>query len=995
VSLVALVCASVTYAQAVAGYGGITGTVTDRSSADGLPDASLVLSNASLGFQRTFTVTDDGIFDMPALVPAAGYSLRVTRKGYVTREITDLRVSIGDTMNLIVVMDQEGSESKAESFHAPLVEDTKNVVSRNVTPQQMDGLPSASRLLNPFVLLAPAVMQDPATGVIAFRGEAVTNTMLTDGIDTTDTFHIRQPGAGVPVAEDAIAEIQTLSAAWPAEMGHSMGGTVNTATRSGTNRLHGDAYDFFTDRNWFATDRHAPGFQDGTRQQQAGASLGGAILPGKVFGFVNFEALNNNAQGLDRITNPVLSNSDGTAIVASNCKATASQCTATINFLNPLLQTTVPRSLAVRTGLAKFDYRPNQANSFTIEGDAQHRGAPNGILNGTVNPDAGAGYNGSYYEDTRYAKAGYTRTVTAGTINEARFGWYKDRLSEYADPALLPSTGLLGLNIAGTNFGANPSYPSALSERRYQFVDNFTLTTGSNTIKLGIDYSRVQDWMYQPANFHGSYDFPSLTAFADDFTNPLHVLKDYSTFSQGFGTATTNLYPRIWSAYAQNTWKASQRFTVTAGIRWEKTLIPQPVNTNSSYYQTGSIGSPNTDFSPRIGLAYKLDDRTVLRVGLGTYYQPFPGELMRLLYTWNGTDQVNLTVDPFRSGSPLFPTIYAPNASIPTGTQDLAFAATKFRNPYSEQGSVEFERELAKGTTLTVGYIDSRGNKLWTLVDQSLLGSTTTAKTYNIENAVGAVTGTYTAQIFTNRTAYAHAYQVENEGFSRYKGLDVQLRAAVGRSLTLHASYTWSHTVDDVSGAPAVGFIPSTVTPGDFRSDQGDSSLDQRHRAVVSWIWQPHVTSSTSAAARFLLNGWQISSIATMASGLPQTPLVVVNGQQFNGMTMTFTNTLNGSDGWQRAPFEAVNSLRMGPEYNVDARITRTLPFSERIQGSLMFEAFNVFNTQYDTSINAIAYTATSGVLKPVAGVGTGTASYDPMFGTNARRAQIAFKLVF
>jgi hypothetical protein len=80
VSLLALVSVTSAFTQAVAGFGGITGTVTEGSSGDGLPEVVLVLSNESLGFQRTFTASDDGIFDMPALVPASGYSIRPAAK---------------------------------------------------------------------------------------------------------------------------------------------------------------------------------------------------------------------------------------------------------------------------------------------------------------------------------------------------------------------------------------------------------------------------------------------------------------------------------------------------------------------------------------------------------------------------------------------------------------------------------------------------------------------------------------------------------------------------------------------------------------------------------------------------------------------------------------------------------------------------------------------------------------------------------------------------
>ena len=155
------------------------------------------------------------------------------------------------------------------------------------------------------------------------------------------------------------------------------------------------------------------------------------------------------------------------------------------------------------------------------------------------------------------------------------------------------------------------------------------------------------------------------------------------------------------------------------------------------------------------------------------------------------------------------------------------------------------------------------------------------------------------------------------------------------------------------------------------------------------------LTRSTSPLARFVLNGWQFSAIATIATGLSETALVQVAGQQFPGLSMVYTNSMTGTGGWNRMPLDQVNSLSMGGMHPVNARLTRSLPFTDRFRGELMFEAFNALNSQFNTSVNNIAYVAQSGVLKPVAGVGTGNASWGPLDGTNARRMQVAFRLVF
>jgi hypothetical protein len=182
---------------------------------------------------------------------------------------------------------------------------------------------------------------------------------------------------------------------------------------------------------------------------------------------------------------------------------------------------------------------------------------------------------------------------------------------------------------------------------------------------------------------------------------------------------------------------------------------------------------------------------------------------------------------------------------------------------------------------------------------------------------------------------------------------------------------------------------------GNYWYDQGPSAFDQRNRLVLNWTWQPRVTKGNSIPERFFLNGWQLSGIATAASTLHQSALVEVMGQQFSGVTMAFPSTLDGSGGWSRVPFEAPNTLPIGNQYSVDARISRELPFTSRLKGTLMVEAYNALNHKNYTSVEPVAFTSVSGVLKPVAGLGTPNADYGYPYGTNARRIQVALKFVF
>ena len=329
---------------------------------------------------------------------------------------------------------------------------------------------------------------------------------------------------------------------------------------------------------------------------------------------------------------------------------------------------------------------------------------------------------------------------------------------------------------------------------------------------------------------------------------------------------------------------------------------------------------------------------------------------MDALFLGNGQYQTSITVNPNQSGALVFPNVYAPTATLPNGTTNLMYAVNKWRQPYNQQATAALERRLTIDTDLTVNLIHGRGLKLWTADDQNLVAPTKT-ETYTIENASNQPASTYAINVYTakNDPAKAHAYQFENGGSSWYDAVAVQLRKQLARTLSVQASYTWSHSIDDVSGTPIVPGVPANTNPGDSAGDRGNSPADQRHRGTVNWLWQPTVIKSNSPFARFLLNGWEVSGIATLASPQHRTPVLIAGSQQFSGITMTYTNSLNASGGWNRVPFSGCGHPEPGSnQYTVNGRLTRTLPFTERVKGMLMFEAFNVLNNQFTTAINTI-----------------------------------------
>ena len=970
---------------------------------DGLPDATVTVSNSALGVRRIAVSTDDGAFDVPGLPPGVNYQLKIERKGFADWQSAGFEVAVGQTRVFRIVMAKEKPATNVD------VETVMTHVERNqtgittwVAPSQTSSLPSSQRRLDTLVSLAPPVTTEGTTGRVVFRGEASSNSFMNDGITTTSGYFGEQPGIAGPLTVESTQELQVLAGTYPAEFGRAMGGVVNAVTLGGTNEYHGAGFDYLRPGSFSAPGRFAPGQDLLGRRNQAGANFGGPILHDRLFFFANFESMTDDFQGLNRITSPTLADAAGNAVAAS-CTATAAQCAAAVKFIQSQMNVTAPFSQHWTSGLARIDYRRSEVNTLNLEFLGMNERAPDAARRQLVAPNGGLlGLNNST-EDSRFAKLGWTAAPSPGWVSELRLGMFDDRwLNPASTPSLSPAN--VAITVAGVTVG-NPNPNSAqLDEKRYQLVENVTITSGSHTVRLGADISRTHDDV-NALQSAGSYTYPTLTAFAQDFSGG--TTRNYTNFTQQFGTSAHQVPYRELNAYAQDTWKALPRADITVGVRWDKTFLPQPPVTNTNYYQTATIPSSNIAFSPRVSLAYLVNDTTVVRAGFGFFYTPYPGQFIDALLEGNGLSQTWATVNPNQANAPLFPRVLT-YTSAPAGTTNLMYAASKLRNPHTQQTTLALEKRVAHATTLTVSLIDSRAIKLWSAVDQNLAAPTKTA-TYPIDNASGAVVGSYTTNMWTakNDGKYAQIFAVGNSGAAWYQAAAVELRQRMSHGLSLQASYTWSHATGTNTGPLYANVIPVTSTPDGSLSDKGNLPTDQRQRAVFNWTWQPTVTHSDSPIARFLANGWQFSGIAALASGQPVTPTVLLTGNQFSTLTMAYLNSLNGSGGWSRVPFEAVRSLHTDAQRNVDARLTRTLPLTERVHGMIALEAFNLFNTQRITGLNTIGYTAVaalpvgivngpySGVLKPVTGVGTGNASSSFPDGTTARRAQLAFRLTF
>src|SRR5579884_978013 len=747
-------------AQNAAGTGGIAGVVTDASGA-AIPGATVTVENESKGIRRQLATTDAGVFDAPSLTPAPGYTVTITKAGFATYQARNITVQVGETVSLTPALQVSTSMTKVEvTAEAPVVNGEKTDVSQVVGQLQIQDLPINGRRVDSFVLLTPGVAPDGAFGLLTFRGNPAGNSFLTDGIDTTNNFYDENAGRTrtYNISQDAVQEFQVISSNFNAEYGNASGGVVNTITRSGTNSFHGTAYWFFRNRTLEATDPTSNGINPPEWRHQAGASIGGPIKKDKLFFFFNGE--------LQRRYFPIVSTNVGNTSMFNvngqfvgsgpsngcNAPATAAQCAAAIGYIQsrqkPQL---VPRSADVNLLFGKIDYQINERNRWSTEMNYLDFNSPNGIqTQASLTTGNAIGNNANTTVFDRTLKSGLTSVLSPNVVNEARFGLFKDRQYDPASPSLLPPVGPIGLTVNGlSNLGYATSYPRLLpSELRLQASDTLSWTSGRHSLKFGVDFQHVEDYIYSLSNQYGTYSYPTLTAFALDFSGNTTGAKDYSSYSQRFGTPTLDLNFKQVGAFVQDEWHITPKLTISPGLRYDYSTIPQPAQANPNFPQTGRIPDHALNLAPRFGIAYQLNDKTVLRGGYGMFYNRYVSAAVESLFFGNGLYQPSISFSGAAiAAGPVFPNHLA-TATCPTvACANITYADSSWRNAYSEQATAAVERQIARDTSLTVSYVWSRGIHITSASDANLTPPTG-SYSYAILNAQNQQVGTYTTPLY-------------------------------------------------------------------------------------------------------------------------------------------------------------------------------------------------------------------------------------------------------
>jgi outer membrane receptor protein involved in Fe transport len=996
-----------------AASGSIEGTVTDMSGAI-VPDAKVVARNLQTGFSREASSNNDGLYRL-TLLPVGNYDVTIEKQGFTSLQRTGIKVQVGELVVLDVQVAAAGASERVNvTAESPVIEATRTDVAAAVNDRAVANLPTNGRNFIDFVLLTPGVARDAArTGDISFGGQRGTlNSLQIDGADNNNTFFgqaLGRTGSGrapYQFSQDAVQEFQVNTNGYSAEYGRAGGAVINVVTKSGNNQFHGTAFEFYRERSLNAntffnnaagrfTSNPAAGPPsvvvpsgsplDGKllrpvpalHVNQFGGNIGGPIVKDKAFFFFDYDG--------QRQVDPVNVILGGTRVGPSDPNFAAQQLALSEIASHT---TTYPRLFNQNVYLLKGDWQVSTSNRFSARWN--HQGFVGGALENTAAPgtpttNSAFDHTGNSSVKTDTLTFTLASVISNRIVNEARFQWARDSEPGTANSDD-PET---NINQGGAviSFGRNNFSPRETTEHRYQFIDNVSFQLGRHGFKTGIDVNLDNILNFFPGLFGGQYNFNSLADFAN---------KKPASFVQAFagnGTSGGTTHPDIHEVglYGQDEWRVNSRLTLNLGLRWDLELLKSPAITNpdsgllAAGINTGQVNTDYRDFGPRLGFAWNplASNRLVVRGGYGLFYGRTPAIMLGTATSQNGIQVINVTFTG--AAMPVYPARFSSLPSgITTPAPNIYFFDPRYKSPYTSQWSLGVEYELAKDTSMTIGYIGVKGTHLQRTRDINLLPPIPT----QIQDASG---NTFVFLRFPGRrfTNFGRISEFESSADSVYNGLTISINKRFTKGFQFLASYTYSKVIDDApDGTSVVPFnggddAKMTQNPLNPAADRGLGVTDIRNRLVLSGIWDlgGYAAKVSNAWARTLLTGWSFSGILSMQSGSPYSATV---GADLNNDSNRFTDRVPG---FGRNTFTGPNF------YSLDPRITREFRFREYARLQLIGEGFNILNRANFNNVRTTFYNVTGAfpnqklVLAPGFGQAQGT--------FNPRILQLAAKIIF
>ncbi|HYG80874.1 MAG TPA: TonB-dependent receptor, partial [Pyrinomonadaceae bacterium] len=547
----------------------------------------------------------------------------------------------------------------------------------------------------------------------------------------------------------------------------------------------------------------------------------------------------------------------------------------------------VPTGFDTTNFLFRVDHRVSQTsqlmtryNLYDIESlNARNVGGLNAVSRGTALRD----------RDQTVA-ASLVSTLSPRTLSEARFQYTRSRLAAPVNDDAGPA-----VNVSGVaNLGTATFSPTARDLDTYELVDNLTTQRGTHSLKGGANFLLNRVNITFPGALQGVYTFSSLANFEAG---------RYATFQQAFGEAVQFQNNPNFGLFAQDEWRPRPDLTFNLGLRYDAQFLPDPVRTDAN------------NFAPRAGLAYSPDflgreRKTVIRASYGIFFDRVPLRATSNALQRDGSKHRTAVLSFGQPGAPAFPGVLAefPSSllvSVTTIDPDIESA-------YSQQASLQVERELSGAMSLSVGYLHVRGAHI-------ILSRNVNVPRFPASAGV--------PNLGRSDPRFANVSRFESSGDSHYDGMLVSFKRRLSRWAQARVSYTFSKAIDDVGNA----FFFSPQNNFDLRDERGLADNDQRHRLAVSGSFEAPANAGRSSLFGRAVSGFQLGYIFQYGSRLP-----------FNVLTGTDRN--NDTNVNDRPAGVGRNTGRGFDYASLDLRLSRRFRFGERTNLEAIVEGFNVLN---------------------------------------------------
>ncbi len=942
--------AAMAFGQSQSTTGNIEGRVIDQTGAV-VPGVAVSATNQDTGFGKTVMTDDEGNYIF-VLLPPGNYKVEVAAvKGFAAATYQNVKVTVGAKTTVEIALTAGGSVNVVDvNAEGQGIEATRTSISSTVDESRVINLPTNGRNFLDFATLTPGVVRDPTrSGDLAVGGQKGTlNSIQIDGASSDNTFFGQSTGrigsgrAASQFSIDTVKEFQVNQNGFSAEYGRAAGAVINVVTKSGTNRFTGSAFEYFRDEslnarnpNLVAANRARPKGQI----NQFGGTFGGPFKKDKAFFFAAYEGQRSD------LPNPVILNS--------------------LPFAPASVQTLLMPKIASYdisrqqdTLLGKVDFNINEKNQLWFRFNYQNFRGTNLENSG---PLSAFEHTGNSNVKTVTLTSAWTATLSSNWFNEFRFQFSKDKepgLANSNSPETAVTANAGGINDGTFNFGRNNFSPRETTITRYQFINSQTYLTGNHALKYGVDLMFDRIFNFFPGLFGGSYTFTSYANLASG--TPSRYRQSFAGAGTTGGTTQPN--NNEYGFFVQDDWRATPKLTVNLGVRYDYQSIAKPPiqNPNAALlaagFDTSFRPSDKNNIAPRIGLSYAFNEKTVLRGGYGMYFGRTPAIMTGTAHSQNGIQVIAIdincvSVPPPPVPCPVYPAVFP---SVPTGATaapvNLYLFSQDYKQPFTHQARLQFEREVWKNTTFSVQYTMFRGDDITRTRNANLGAPVPTTLTVYTGTGVTA-TPTSTSFVFQRHpsarpiSVFQRISLFESTARSQYHGLTFEFNRRFANRWQFNTSYTLSNAKDDkpdqTSVVPGVDDGKLAQNQFDLSGEYGRSDLDVRHRFIFSPVYETGTFKhSENRVVRALLSDYVFTGIFIAQSGIAYSALV--SGDP----------TADGVTSTDRVPDTLRNQYSTPSAYIVDMRIGRIIRFGERYRLSLFVEGFNIFNRANVAAVN-------------------------------------------